>query len=136
MDAGGFGFARVDALSGELDRLLSASGQIRDRLDGVSQTVVSDDGHVEVSADARGRLVDLRIDPRVFRSPDADELAAVVVSCAAEAARRVDEQLVDILTEYLPRGADAREFLNLPDDRPADAAAGQAGYPGGFDGRR
>lgn len=62
----------------------------------------SDDRMVKVVVGPRGQLVDLEIDPRVFRRPDAAELRAKILGAAGEAVRKVSEQIQEIVTEQLP----------------------------------
>ncbi|HVV11761.1 YbaB/EbfC family nucleoid-associated protein [Amycolatopsis sp.] len=62
----------------------------------------SDDRLVKVVVGSRGQLVDLEIDPRVFRNPDAGELSAKIVHTATAAARDVSAQAKEIMEEGMP----------------------------------
>ncbi|KAA9160149.1 YbaB/EbfC family nucleoid-associated protein [Amycolatopsis acidicola] len=62
----------------------------------------SDDRLVKAVVGSRGQLVDLEIDPRVFRNPDAGELSAKIVHTANAAARDVSAQAREVLEEGLP----------------------------------
>jgi DNA-binding protein YbaB len=62
----------------------------------------SDDRMVKVVVGPRGQLVDLEIDPRVFRRPDAAELRAKILGAANDAVRKVTEQVQEIMSEQLP----------------------------------
>jgi hypothetical protein len=57
---------------------------------------------VKVVVGPRGQLVDLEIDPRVFRRPDAAELRAKILGASQEAVRKVGEQVQEIMAEQLP----------------------------------
>lgn len=62
----------------------------------------SDDGMVKVVVGPRGQLVDLEIDPRVFRRPDAAELRATILSTSAAAIKDVTGQAQEIMAEQIP----------------------------------
>jgi hypothetical protein len=50
----------------------------------------------------RGQLVDLEIDPRVFRQSDTSALRAGILAAAAAAAREVSEKARDVMYELMP----------------------------------
>ncbi|NIJ14478.1 hypothetical protein FHU38_004879 [Saccharomonospora amisosensis] len=62
----------------------------------------SDDRMVKVVVGPRGQLVDLQIDPRVFRRPDASELQAKILATAHAAVADVTEQLKEIMESQFP----------------------------------
>jgi DNA-binding protein YbaB len=62
----------------------------------------SDDGLVAAVVDHRGRLRQLRLDPRVYRNPDADGLARGVVTTARAAADLAHREAVEVSAVLLP----------------------------------
>lgn len=76
--------------------------QTWERVAALAETAVSADGYVEVTVDARGAVVGLALDPRVYREPDADALAATIVATAAEAADAVREHVFVAMKPLLP----------------------------------
>jgi DNA-binding protein YbaB len=74
----------------------------RERMMSVTGVSWSDDRMVKVVVGPRGQLVDLEIDPRVFRNPNAAELSAKILGTAQEAVRKVSDQMQEIMTEQLP----------------------------------
>lgn len=62
----------------------------------------SDDRLVRAEVGPRGQLVDLEIDPRVFRKPDSQSLRASILAAASAAVREVAERTQEIVAELLP----------------------------------
>lgn len=63
----------------------------RDRASDATATATSDDGLIEATADVRGRLVGLHLNPRVFRAGDSRLLAQRITAAAHRAAALVRE---------------------------------------------
>lgn len=81
----------------------------------------SDDGMVKAVVGPRGQLVDLEIDPRVFRQPDVAALRARILAAAAAAARDVSEQVQEIVQSKLPSDIAEVRARYVPDwQDPAD----------------
>ncbi|WUI04095.1 YbaB/EbfC family nucleoid-associated protein [Spirillospora sp. NBC_00431] len=92
--------------------------KIRDRADGSEATAESDDGLVRVRVGGRGRrLLDLDLDPRVFRDPDSRALAETITATLGRARDRAAEDLAAL----------AREVFAAPP--PADRAPGPDPLP-------
>lgn len=90
-----------------LDELQQAAEDIpktQERMMSITGVAWSDDRLVKVVAGPRGQLVDLEIDPRVFRKPDAAELSAKILATSAAAISRVTEQVREIMDEAVPPG--------------------------------
>lgn len=73
----------------------------------------------------RGQLVELHLDPRLFRKPDAAGLAAQIVATATEAAADVGAKARELMERAVPAdlrprqvgGADPMGFVGEPDAR-------------------
>ncbi|MFV2115755.1 YbaB/EbfC family nucleoid-associated protein [Micromonospora sp. LOL_025] len=74
-------------------RLRSELLSLRDRLAEVAETAESDDGLISVTLGAKNELLDLRIDPRVFRDPDSTALADAITRTTHRAAGQVHRRL-------------------------------------------
>jgi DNA-binding protein YbaB len=85
--------AHADGLMADFERLRANAGAVRGRLLAVSGRAVSEDGLVRVVVDRRGRLQSLEIDPRVFRRPDSQRLAEVIVATVSRAVADADSQV-------------------------------------------
>ncbi|TDD35934.1 YbaB/EbfC family nucleoid-associated protein [Saccharopolyspora elongata] len=81
----------------------------------------SPDRMVKVVVGPRGQLVDLVIDPRVFRQPNAAALTAMILQASRDAVAQVTEQVQEIMAEQMPpelaeiRAEQSREDLGFDD---------------------
>lgn len=80
-------------------RLLALREQVRT----VTASADSDDGLITATVGGRGQLLDLRLDPRIYRASDSARLAAEITSTVREAIdlvrARIAADLKDILAE-------------------------------------
>ena len=67
----------------------------------VTATAISPDGMVEVTAGPLGELRGLRLDPRHMRTPDAEALAATILTTTRVAAREARATLAADETDPL-----------------------------------
>ncbi|MEV5539457.1 YbaB/EbfC family nucleoid-associated protein [Saccharopolyspora shandongensis] len=81
----------------------------------------SPDRMVKVVVGPRGQLVDLVIDPRVFRQPNAAALTAMILQASRDAVAQVTERVQEIMAEQMPpelaeiRAEQPREDLGFDD---------------------
>jgi DNA-binding protein YbaB len=68
----------------------------------VRATAESDDGLIVATVDGGGRLQELRLDPRVYRTMDVDDLADGVVATARQAAKFALRQAAKVAADLLP----------------------------------
>ncbi|MFI9818615.1 YbaB/EbfC family nucleoid-associated protein [Saccharothrix variisporea] len=78
---------------------------VRQRLAEVRVTVESPDGMVGVTVGGAGELVDLWLDPRIYRRPDSDALARTITETVRRAVRGAQERGVAIAAAFLPADA-------------------------------
>ena len=99
-------FGEVNPIFGQImEQLRKAAEELpktQDQMLDLMGEAWSDDGMVKAVVGPRGQLVDLEIDPRVFRQPDAAALRARILAAAAAAARDVREQVQEIVDSHLP----------------------------------
>ena len=86
----------------QLQKVADDLPKTQERLQSLSGTAWSDAGMVKAVVGPRGQLVDLEIDPRVFRNPDAKELQAKILATTTAAARDVSEQAKELMYSQLP----------------------------------
>ncbi|ADB29883.1 conserved hypothetical protein [Kribbella flavida DSM 17836] len=97
--------------------------RMRRTLTATTGSAESGDGLIEATVDVHGRVTDLVLDPRVFRTPDSDALAEQIRAVVNEAGADAQERARHDLTKFLPPGAD-EAFLPL--FRPVDPGASGA----------
>ncbi|MFC4010201.1 YbaB/EbfC family nucleoid-associated protein [Nonomuraea purpurea] len=69
----------------------------------VQITETSRDGLVSVTVSARGELVRLDLDPRIYRRPDARHLADVITDTAQRATAKAQQRVLEIFEPVVPR---------------------------------
>ncbi|MEV4756026.1 YbaB/EbfC family nucleoid-associated protein [Micromonospora sp. NPDC049559] len=67
----------------------------------IVEVAVSEDGLVEAKVDARGDLLELRLDPRIYRDADAMALARVVTQTYRAARALADKRAFELTTRQL-----------------------------------
>ncbi|HYQ61927.1 YbaB/EbfC family nucleoid-associated protein [Actinophytocola sp.] len=86
----------------EYARLADQVKAIRDGVDEIRGTGYSGDGLVTAVAGGRGELLELDLDPRVYREPNATELAAKIVAAVREAAAEAEREATRLAAKLLP----------------------------------
>ncbi|AEH07789.1 MULTISPECIES: YbaB/EbfC family nucleoid-associated protein [Protofrankia] len=82
----------------DLKRTWSELPNLQRRMLEVTGQAWSDDRMIKAVVGARGHLIELEIDPRVYRRPDSKALAATIVATvrsATEDAKRQTKEIVD-----------------------------------------
>lgn len=103
--------ARFDEVFGQYQRLRSGMDEMQRKLAELRITAESDDGLVRATVGPRGQLIDLELDPRIYRRADADELARKITDTVRRATDQSVDQVQQVLSGYLPAGSGAVDFL-------------------------
>lgn len=103
--------ARFDEVYGQYERLRSGLDELQQRLARLEVTATSADGQVSATVGPRGQLVKLVLDPRVYREPNADALAAKITSTVQKATAQATSAVQELVGGYLPAGSGAMDFL-------------------------
>ncbi len=100
--------AEYDARAGEYARIADHVRSMRDGVNDIRATAYSDDGFVTVVVDGRGEVVELDLDPRVYRDQDPEALAAAIVATIHAAAEEAEQSAIRFAEKLLPprRGGD------------------------------
>jgi DNA-binding protein YbaB len=91
----------------EYERLAEDVRTLQKRLADVRATAESDDGLVVATVGGAGELLELWLDPRVYRAPDSAALARTITGTIGEAVERSREEGVALAAAFLPPGATA-----------------------------
>jgi DNA-binding protein YbaB len=83
----------------------------------------SDDRLIKVVVGPRGQLIDLELDPRVFRNPDSKALAAAILATCRAAVEDSQRKSRELRDDLLPkdlralaeRGSDEPDLLTVQD---------------------
>lgn len=106
---------------GDLRRSLDRVGSMQRALMRVTGTAWSEDRMVKAVVGPRGQLIELDIDPRVYRKPNSKALAASIIATVHAAVDNVIRDGAEILDQNIPRDAG----LGLGADSPAMRMARQ-----------
>ena len=98
----------LDRLTSRMEEMSQIFAETRATLAEAEFTGTSDDERITATVDATGHLIDLEINPRALRRPDARGLANAVLLAAERARERAADASTDLLKNALGPGADAR----------------------------
>lgn len=107
----------------ELHRTLADAKQTQREIFEVTGTAWSEDRFVKAVVGPRGQLVELELDPRIYRRPNSTALAATIVATVRAAADQAIAKTQEILDRKLPaelrnrpgRGMDMRRLMRSHD---------------------
>jgi DNA-binding protein YbaB len=94
-----------DAVRGKVDDLRAAMHNLENtqrKMFKVTGVAWSDDRMVKAVVGPRGQLIDLEIDPRVYRKPNSKALSASILSTVRRAVEEATRQMMAILDESVP----------------------------------
>jgi DNA-binding protein YbaB len=86
----------------EYQRIAEQVRAVKDGIDEVRGTGYSDDGLVTAVVGGRGELLELELDPRIYRERNAAELAARIVATVREAAAEAEQETVRFAEKLVP----------------------------------
>jgi DNA-binding YbaB/EbfC family protein len=95
----------VKALQSMLSQFRSVQEKLEKQIDGIVVDASAGGGMVSVKMNGQKQLLEVRVEPDVFKGKDQEMLQELIMAAVNEAARRVDEELskqVKDLTGGLP----------------------------------
>jgi DNA-binding protein YbaB len=100
--------AEYDARAGEYARIADQVRAMRDGVDDIRATAYSDDGLVSAVVGGRGEVVELELDPRVYRDQNPAALAETILATIHAAAEEAEQSAIRFAEKLLParRGGD------------------------------
>lgn len=87
----------------ELNRTLSNVADTQKKMMSVTGTAWSDDRMIKAVVGPRGQLIDLEIDPRVYRKPNSKALALSILSTVRAAVEQAVVKTQEIVDESMPQ---------------------------------
>jgi DNA-binding protein YbaB len=94
-----------EVIGGMMDSLKKATSgisELQQRSRAITGEAWSDDGYVRALVGPRGQLLELELDPRVFRKPDSKALAALIVATQRNATHDALAKVDQLVQESLP----------------------------------
>lgn len=95
--------ALAEEMQGKLQRLIDEGPKLKERARNLQVTEKSMDGLITATVGARGQLIRLDIDPRVYRRPDARALADAITETIKRAGTKAQEEIVGLFASVVPR---------------------------------
>jgi|HigsolmetaAR206D_1030411.scaffolds.fasta_scaffold00626_12 DNA-binding protein YbaB len=92
--------AQAEELGNRLRQMTGSMLGLQEKLAEVRVTAVSRDGLVRVTVGSDGRPRDLFLDPRIYREPDADRLAATILDTIEVASEEARRRVMDICRPF------------------------------------
>lgn len=89
----------------EYEQLAEDVRVLRRTIEATRETADSADGTVAATVDGHGVLVELWLDPRIYRSPDSAALAATITDTIRQAVRQAEERVFAAAAKFLPDDA-------------------------------
>ncbi|GAA3592459.1 hypothetical protein GCM10022419_089160 [Nonomuraea rosea] len=94
--------AYADELRRTFLRLQEEGGELHRQARAIEVTEKSRDGLISATVGARGELVRLDIDPRIYRHPDARHLADSITDTVHRAADKARQRVLDVFEPLIP----------------------------------
>lgn len=94
--------AYADELRRTFLRLQEEGDELRLQAQAIQVTEKSRDGLISATVGARGELVRLDIDPRIYRNPDARQLADTITDTMHRAADKARQRVLDVFDPLIP----------------------------------
>jgi DNA-binding protein YbaB len=95
--------AYADELEKRFRRLQEEGPKLHARARALQVTETSGDGLISATVGARGELIRLDIDPRIYRRPDARALANEITETIKKAGAKARDQVVELFATLVPR---------------------------------
>jgi DNA-binding protein YbaB len=95
-------WAALEGMFNDLKRVTAELPNLQRRMLEVTGVAWSDDRTIKAVVGPRGHLMELEIDPRVYRKPNSKALAATIVATVRSAIEDAARQSKDIYDEGLP----------------------------------
>ena len=87
----------------DLQQTIENAAQTRQQIMEITGTAWSEDRMIKAVVGPRGQLIELEIDPRVYRTPNSKALAATIISTVRAAVEDANKQTKEIVEKVMPK---------------------------------
>jgi DNA-binding protein YbaB len=87
----------------DLQQTIENAAQTRQQIMEITGTAWSEDRMIKAVVGPRGQLIELEIDPRVYRNPNSKALAASIMSTVRAAVEDANKQTKEIVDKVMPK---------------------------------
>lgn len=95
-------WSALSSMISDVQRAFSGINETQREMLKVSGTAWSDDRMIKAVVGPRGQLMELEIDPRIYRKPNSKALAADIVSTVRKAVQDANQKARAVLEKSLP----------------------------------
>ncbi len=95
-------WAALHEMVGDLERTVTKLDSMQQRMTRITGEGRSEDRMIRAVVGPRGHLIDLEIDPRIYRKPDSRALAAAILAAVRLAVADAGRQAQQLIEENLP----------------------------------
>lgn len=95
--------AYAEELQGRFQKLTTEGPKLQAQARAVQVTEKSQDGLISATVGARGELIRLDLDPRIYRRPDSRELADTITDTIKAAGVKAQERVLEVFEPLIPR---------------------------------
>lgn len=95
--------AYAEELQARFEKLTTEGPKVAEQARKVQVTEKSPDGLISATVGARGELIRLDLDPRIYRRPDSRELADTITETIKAAAAAAQERVLEVFEPLVPR---------------------------------
>ena len=95
--------AYAEELEKQFSRLQEEGPKLQQRIAAMRMTEKSRDGLIQATVGPRGDLLELDLDPRIYRRPDARALAEAITATVKKAEAKARDEIVGMLSALVPR---------------------------------
>lgn len=88
------------------ERLAKRVLAMRDGIDDIEITESSPDGLITAVVTGRGKLVELELDPRIYRDQNADALAGTIMATVQAATDEAERKAAQLVMDLMPDAAE------------------------------
>jgi len=103
----------IFSMVSDLRRTVSSASETQKKMAQVTGVAWSDDRLIKATVGPRGQLVELEIDPRVYRQPNSKALAATIVATVRQASEEAMAKTKEIVREALPSDVGGTKVGNV-----------------------
>lgn len=96
----------LESLMADLRRTTNSLQETHSRMMSMTGSAWSRDGNVKVEVGPRGQVIDVEIDPKVFRRPDVTVLRSAVLEASNAAVADIVGQVNEIIQGQIPAETD------------------------------
>ena len=107
----------LQAMFGDVQKAMGGVDDAQRKMLRITGTAWSEDRTIKAVVGPRGHLIELDIDPRVYRKPNSKQLSADIVATVRRAVEDATAQAKEIIDELMPSDLRLKRFAGAEFDK-------------------